>query len=733
MNLMKWLRKNNTKVMAVVVVVLMLGFVAGPTLQYFGRMRTGWHGAVAYFADNRKITSNDVMTANQELNILRSLRADILLKMQGLRGILLSELLFTEQRISPALIDNVRRMIRTNQYRVSDKQVGDIYRRSVPVDYYWLLLKNEAQLAGIKVANEQAGKLLASVVPRLFDGSTYSQLIQSLMNQEGIPEEQILETFSKLLAVLQYSHIICSNEDITSSQIMHMASWENETIDVELVRFDSAVFAETLSEPNEDKMVEHFNKYKKFPAGSVSEQNPYGFGYKLPDRVQLEYIVVRLDDISSIITPPTHQEREEYYRKNIDYFKVSVPSDPNDPNSPQTEQTRSYAEVESIIAEALLQNKVNSRAEMILQQARSITEADLENADIEPEKLTSEQFHQLVGDYKTASEQLSDEHKVRVYAGKTGLLSATDFQNDKNLGVLFLKSYGYSPVGLTRIVFAVDELKASELEPFDAPKPRMYENIGPLRDIFGQMTALVRVIKAEPVSEPESINQTYSKSTLIIDPNRQEQNEDVYSAKEEVTEDLKKLAAMDITKSKAEEFIELAAKDGWDSAVDKFNERYGRQAEQDPNDSNVFGLQELTDIRRLSSATLAALEIQNAGAPTSPVLKNERRKQARFVEQLYSLVPPDSNTPGNVPLIMEFKPDMSYFVIKDISVERLNEMEYEYYKTPRLYKEDHIQVQSLSAVHFNPENILKRMKFRWAKAVEKPADANASGQPEDES
>ena len=733
MNLMKWFRKNNTKIMAIVVVVLMLGFVAGPTLRYFGHIKTGWYGAVAYFADNRKITRNDVMTANQELDILRSLRADVLLKMQGLRGIILSELLFTEQRISPALINNVRRMIRTNQYWVSDKQIGDIYRRSVPVDYYWLLLKKEARLAGIKVANEQAGKLLASVAPQLFDGSTYSQLVRSLMNQNSIPEEQILETFGNLLAVLQYSHIICSGEDITSSQIMHMASWENETIDVELVRFDSAVFAESLAEPNEDRIIEHFEKYRKSFAGTLSEDNPYGFGYKLPDRIQLEYIAVRLDDVSSIITPPTHQEREEYYRKNIDDFKVSIPEDPNDPNSPQIEKTRSYAEVAGIVAETLLQERINSMAEMILQQAGAITEANLENADIESEKLTSEQLRQLAGDYKTAAEQLSEKYKIKVFTGKTGLLNATDFQGDRNLGAMFLRSYGYNPVGLTRIVFAVDELKASELEPFDAPKPRVYENIGPLRDIFGKIMALVRVIKAEPASEPESINQTFSKSTLILDPNRQEQNEDVYSVKEEVTEDLKKLAAMDITESKAEEFIKLAAKDGWSGALDKFNKRYGRQAEKDPNDPNAFGLQELTDIRWLSSATLAALDIQNAGTPTAPVLKNERKKQALFVERLYSLIPPDSNTADNVPLIMEFKPDMSCFVIKNITVKRLDEKEYDYYKNPGLYREDHIQVQSLSAVHFNPENILKRMKFRWAKSVEKPADANTPEQPEDES
>ena len=95
MNLMKWFRKNNMKVMAIVVVVIMVGFVAGPALQYLGRAGTGQHGAVAYFADKRKITRNDLIAAHQELEILRALQADALLRSQDLRGVFLGELLFS--------------------------------------------------------------------------------------------------------------------------------------------------------------------------------------------------------------------------------------------------------------------------------------------------------------------------------------------------------------------------------------------------------------------------------------------------------------------------------------------------------------------------------------------------------------------------------------------------------------------------------------------------------------
>jgi len=729
MNLMKWFRKNNTKVMAIVVIIIMLCFVAGPALRSFGRMRIGLHGAIAYYGEDRKISRDDVILANRELEILRELRVDVLLRSQDLRAVLLGELLFSERRVSPVIINRIKQAITSNELRISDKQIGDIYRRSLPVDYYWLLLKNEARLAGVRIAKVQAGNLLAQVIPQLFDGLTYSERIGDLVGKQGIPEDQILATFGELLAVLQYAHMICSSENVTSSQLVHLVSWGTETIDVEFVEFDSSVFAETLAEPNDDMIIEHFDKYKKFFASTLSEENPYCFGYKLPDRVQLEYMAVKLDDVSSIVAPPTHQEKEEYYQRNIQRFTVSVPLDPNDPNSQQTKKTISYAEVESDISRHLLQEKINSRAEAILQEAKALTDADLEDVNIEPEKLTSEQLRLRVGDYKTAAEKLSEKHSIKIYPNRTGLLSASDIQNDKNLGMLFLRSYGYKPVGLVRIVFAIDELKASELGLFEIQKPRMYENIGPLRDMFGQMMVLVRVIRAELASEPESINQTFSTNTLILDPNQQ-QSENAYSLREEVTGDLKRLEAMDIARSKAEEFIDLVSEDGWDSALDRFNELYGQQAGQNPNDPNTFQLQSLTGLLRPSNLMLETLKVQNAGNPTAQFFTGDVIQQrGQFIEQLYSLVPQDSNTVDSVPLIMKFKPYMSFYVIKDISLERLDEMEYERLKTTRLYREDYVQLQSMAAVFLNPENILKRMKFKVAEDI-KPVDANATVESE---
>jgi len=770
MNLVKWFRKNNKKVMAVLVIIIMFGFVGGSALQRLLEGRgTGLRKTVAHFGDNREITNNDLFGAHRELEILKMVQADTMLRSFAepvfrtpeLRALLLGQLLFSDRKASPMLIGQVKQIIGRNDYRISSKQINDIYRGSMPTNVYWLLLEKEAELAGIKWSNENAGQQLAGtisqlsrVVPRL-SGVTYSQLIGAVVNRQGIPEKEILTTFGKLLAVLEYARMVCSSEDVTAQQVMHNISRTRETIDVEFVRFDSSEFAEAQEEPTEQEIRAHFDKYKKFSSGAVSEENAYGFGYKLDDRVQLEYIAVKLDDISGIVAKPTQEETEEYYQRYRDQFTEQVLSDPNDPNSPPTERIRSYVEVASDISSLLVRSKKRSKAELILQEAKTLTEAGFEDTDIEDSNLNGKDFKAMAGDYETTAEQLSEKYNIKVYAGQTGLLSAADMGADEQLGRLYVRGFGNNPVGLTQVVFAIDELEASELGPFDVAKPRMYENIGPARDITEQIMAVVRVIRAEEASEPESVNQTFSISAFGLEQ-RQEQagegepnsskdlgREDVYSVREKVVKDLRRLAAMETTKSKAGEFVRQVAEDGWEGAVEKFNELYGK-AEANESDANAaqmqeaisgvgkpFRLQKLTNLPRISSMGLETLAVHNMGNPAGQLSVDMARKESKLRDRLYSLVPEDSNSVETVPLVLEFKPDMNYYCLKAVSVRRVYRDEYERVKAVQVYKEDVVQSQSLGAVHFNPENISRRMNFRWVEEKTEGADANAASGSEE--
>jgi hypothetical protein len=152
--------------------------------------------------------------------------------------------------------------------------------------------------------------------------------------------------------------------------------------------------------------------------------------------------------------------------------------------------------------------------------------------------------------------------------------------------------------------------------------------------------------------------------------------------------------------------------------------------QRDANEPNAFRLQNYPGMRRISKANLETLALQGQGDPVTPFFLNESKVNQQFVDQLYSLVPPDKDTVEPLPLVMEFKPDMSYYVIKDISVSRLYQENYEKTKATRLFREEYIESQSLAAIHFNPENILKRMNFKAVRTEEQTTDANAPAESE---
>jgi hypothetical protein len=456
--------------------------------------------------------------------------------------------------------------------------------------------------------------------------------------------------------------------------------------------------------------------------------------------VELEYIAVMLEDVAETVSKPTQQETEEYYQKYIKQFVEEVPSDPNDPNSPVVERTKSYTEVADAISQQMFRARVNSRAEKILQQAKVLTEAALERSNIKLEDINSEDFSRLAGDYASAAERLKKEYKVDLYVGRTGLLSAADIRSDQYLSRLYLANPGYKPAELSKIVFAINEIGSSELGPFDVPKPRLYENIGPLKDVLGrtafaeltgQVMAVMRVVKAQKASEPQSIDQSFSKHSLKFGRSQAEDTNEIYSVADEVSKDMKKLAAMGTTKTEAEEFISSAAKDGWQTAIDKFSRRYSRSAVKNEGEPNVFELVELTNQRRIPDAAVDTLALQSQGEPMRQSLLNNIAKHRRRIDLFYSLVPQGKETVETLPLVVEFKPDMSYYCIKDISVKRLDRSEYEKVKSALAWKEDITQFQSLAVVHFNPKNILKRMNFRMLKKEERAAEANVPAQTEE--
>ncbi|MBN1795087.1 MAG: hypothetical protein JW804_00280 [Sedimentisphaerales bacterium] len=730
MSLIKWFRKNNRKLLAIAVVFLMVAFIGGPALTYLFRPKGGsLKSALARYGTKGTITHRDIMIAQRQLDILRKLGIPNMLRAQDISGILLGELLFTERTTSPRVIGALRNIIQSNQLRVTNQQILDMYNRDHREEIYWILLKKEVEQAGIAVNDEIAEDMLRRNIPRMFEGVSYAQLVNKII-QGGISEEEIISAFANIIAVHEYARIILSCEDLTLAQISKLASIKNESIDTEFVRMPAELFQDDSprrsasqpdqTEPSEEELNEHFEKYKHYYQAQVSEENPYGFGYKFDNMVRLEYIAVKRADVEKLIEKPTQQDKEQYYSNNKYRFIEQVPIDPNDPNSPTTGRLKKFGEVAVQIDNLIRRDRIAEKIETILSKAKYLSEqkySGVEHAELKGEKLKD-----LAADYTEIAGEISDTYSIKTYSGKTGLLSHRDIQEDKYLSRMFYQPATSDMISypLVQFVLAVEELGLDDIVISNINKPKMYETISPVMDSLGQIAAVIRITEVQPSRVPETIDETVDKTTIKMDEDAEETEHEVFVIKEKATEELRLLAGQRQAGKKAEEFISFAEEKTWELALDKYNELYPPE----PNEPNNFELVTLADLKKIGSEAMEVLSAQTKGFAGARLSKSQVKARMMIVNKLFSLVPAKSDTPEKLPLAVEMQPNMSYYCIKSLKMNRLDRDEYYKNKAISVYQRDFMECQNLAFEHFKPENILRRMNFRIVEQKKKPKDAN---------
>jgi len=262
----------------------------------------------------------------------------------------------------------------------------------------------------------------------------------------------------------------------------------------------------------------------------------------------------------------------------------------------------------------------------------------------------------------------------------------------KILPYLYLDRQG-SFSGIIQIAFAIDPLNSSELAPLEQ-KARLYENIGPMKHAYNLSLVLFRVIETRKAAAPDSLDQIISKKDI----NFTAATENNYSVKENVAKDLKNLAAMDIARETAGKFISQVKENGWENTLAEYNKIHGQKNENDPNIINdLFKIQELKDLQRVSSSGLTDLDKQSQGNPLAQLRNIERKKNLKLIDQLYDIVPPDSNSIENLPIVADFKPNLTVLVIKDISLERFTRLDYEQNKPFQVNRYESLQSQKLGS------------------------------------
>lgn len=732
MSLVKSMRKYSNKIMVFLLIFIMVGFVLGASLPAIIRQFTNWFSSghsVAVYGDV-KVDRLALDAAQNELKILSELMADRFLMAPvqnnnpNMKNLLLAQVLFPDPRMAALVSSEIKRSaarLQEGALQATAEEIDSFFLQiNGRSDVNWLLLKAEAKNAGIVVPDTGTKNLLKEMIPA-FTGNTRdaAMVVNSISERYMIPQGDVIRIFSDLLGVMTYASNVLKNEDITIGQIKSLIGLAGEKINAETVRFEVSSTDKKLQEPGDSEIAAQLEKYKDSVAGVYSNENPYGFGYKQPATVVLEYMIINLEDVEKTIKAPMPQEMEDFYQDNLQRFTMDKPVDPNKPDGEKVSITQDYSDVASNIRNILVRERTASQADLIMINAVDMVDEDLMDIDMQDAK--SDPYKEHAGDYVAVGKAIGDKYKIEVYTLKTGRLSSSDLLADRNLGSLTVQSTrGIVGVGLDKLVFAIDELGETILGKFDPTKPAMWQNIGPMKSSYGAVVAIVRVVEAKKSYSPENVELVYDTKGTVLDSSIV-LSENMYNLKGMIIEDLKKVAAVKVAKEQAEEFVRLLKDKSWDDAITEFNKGL-KDKEISVSPVSLSNQREKT---RSSLLNKKSMDIRSAAMNSSMAqyMNVIAATDELLQEKLYNLIPENETEAKDIRAIVESAPEGACLVVKDVSRSQVTIDDYEKTKLVAAYSLDMRRSDSLALIHFSPDNIVERMGFEWTVSNNKDEEA----------
>ncbi len=729
MHLAKWIRKNSKKIMVFVVIFSMVSFVIGYTgLQiFFSFFGGGGREVVATYGDDQKIRARDYLAAQGELGLLRTLRADIVLSQgnQGLAGPLTAYLLFPDSQAVGDLPAQLKQAAQQGQVPVSVAVIEDFFNERTQPEMTWLLLKEEARKAGAVMSDAAAQKILAQILPQLSPDQDAAAALQAIIAQTHTTEAQVVRTFADLLGVMFYNEAVLDTQAVTTGQIQNAVARAQEKFDAEAVRIPAEWFVSSTQQVPQEELNAQFEKYKSIPAGQIAADNPFGFGYKLPHRVRLEYMAVMVDDIKARIEAPTAEQMEEYYSRNLDRFKYEEPVDAAKPDGEKVSKTRSFAESLPQIRRILEEERITRLGNQFFNDAKSAIESGFGEINVDTAEVA--QLQAAAGDYDKTATELSARHKIAAVTGKTGLLGAADFAQD-NLLRGFRLPMGNAAAPLADIALNVRIDPKDTQRRIGMPNLRPWENIGPMsggyfdqdKGQFVRVMAMVRVIGAEESVVPEAIGVTYDKRGMVLRPlTMTEEAAAAFSLADKVATDVRLVKAMDAAQAKAAALAALAKEKGWDEALTAFNTDL-----KAINAAAVAAVEPMRQQNRLQGAEAEMLRRSLTSNPASAAYFQSRLKTNALNEKLYALLPAGQPTTGTIFEVVAAPAMEAAYAVKSVTLAPATEKDYLDNKAMTAFRIGRMASMDLAFQQLKPKHLFARMNYHSKQddiLIEKPA------------
>lgn len=100
------------------------------------------------------------------------------------------------------------------------------------------------------------------------------------------------DALNDFLAIQSASSVTASAMKVSDPVVDRVIAEQYQKMTVRLASFDAVAQLGDVPQPSEAQLAEHFAKFADATPGVATKANPFGFGYRVPDRVRVEWIAL---------------------------------------------------------------------------------------------------------------------------------------------------------------------------------------------------------------------------------------------------------------------------------------------------------------------------------------------------------------------------------------------------------------------------------------------------------
>ncbi len=487
-----WMQANRKKMLAIFGVLLMIVFILPTTPGMFHN-----YNRTEGYIGEEEITTQDLTRAWQEWDfIARHIAPRMQFQMQFGAAEPWQRVFFSDQTLS-AINQN-------------------------PELFY--LLQREADHLGVRISEDRVNELLGLLSTMLPPASSMDEAAARRRAVENLL--RVGSAFERAASAVKFSE----------PRVRQEIAEQSQSIQVKLVEFRAADFMADIPEPTPEQIQQQIDQYGEVDPQAIDTQaNPFGFSYRLPNRVKLQYIQIPRQAVRELVeqSQTEFQWRSQayaHYQANQSRYETTEPAtqeaestffgpsedltlgSTTQPATQPTVRVRAFEEVYEQIRNDLLRPMVDQKMRQIQDRVASLLQKGFERFQAQHSGQPAPEGTGIAADYTSydylqqVAQQIQREFKITptVQALENRWLAEADLMALPGIGSAriagrdIMESVVLAEYILSRAEPFRPENQRQELDTLSVWEPSAALT-NPSQDVF-----FVRLTDAQPAHAPKS-------------------------------------------------------------------------------------------------------------------------------------------------------------------------------------------------------------------------------------